>query len=88
MVIKPLQGMLLIEDVEVESVTQSGLILTADSKSKPVIGRVVASGCEEEAEPIHAGDVVVYSKYTGNDVRADGKDYVIIRYKDVLAKVE
>lgn len=90
MTIKPLGNRILIKNAEVEETTATGIILTSESKQKPQIAEVIAVGDGEETEPmtIAVGQKIIYPRYSGTDVKLDGKDYIIIRQSDVLAIVE
>lgn len=90
MAIKPLGNRILIKNAEVEETTATGIILTSESKQKPQIAEVVAVGNGEENEPmsIEVGQKIIYPRYSGTDVKMEGKDYIIIRQSDVLAIVD
>ncbi len=84
----PLNENVLLEitDEFAESKTSSGIIIPDTAKEKPSLARVVALGNIEEPA-IAPGDVVLYKKYSGNKVELDGKEFLIIPYADILAKV-
>jgi chaperonin GroES len=95
MKIEPLDDRIVVEQMEAEEVTKGGIVLPDTAKEKPQQGRVVAVGpgrildTGERAKPaVKPGDVVVYAKYGGTEVDVDGKEYMILRESDVLAKVE
>lgn len=89
----PLGKRLVIELVEVEEKTASGIVLPSQAKEQPQIARVVeVSKKIEDSEKLSAcvrvGDKIIYSKYAGTEVKLDGKDYIVIKLDDVLAIVE
>jgi len=79
----------LVEPEEVtESQTKSGIILPDTAKEKPRRGKVVEVGTDEElAEKINVGDMVVYAKFTGDEVEFEGKKYLIISRGEILAVI-
>ena len=88
--IKPLYDRLLLEPIQEESMTLSGIILP-ESKDKPTIAHVVAVGDLEDNESgnqIKVGDHVIYKKYSATELKHNGQDYLIIERKDILALVE
>ncbi len=93
--LKPLGDRIVIEQVETEEKTASGIVLPDTAKEKPQEGRVIAVGSgrilesgERVALEVKAGDKVIFSKYAGTEVKLDGKEYLILRENDVLAIVE
>lgn len=92
--IKPLADRVLIEMVEAEETTKSGIILTSGSQEKPQIAKVVAVGpgkVEDGKEVkmyIKEGDKVIINKYSGTEVKYEGKEYTIVKQEDILAIVE
>lgn len=92
--LKPLGDRVVIELVESEEKTSSGIVLPDTAKEKPQEGRVVAVGTgrvldngEKVALEVKEGDRIIFSKYAGTEVKYDGKEYLIIRENDVLAIV-
>jgi len=83
---KPLKDRVLIEPMEAEEKTSSGIIIPDSAKEKPQKGKVVAVGDGKKDEPmtLKEGDTVVYGKYAGTEVTIDGKDYLIMREDDIL----
>ena len=75
--IKPLEDRIVVQANEAETTTASGLVIPDTAKEKPQEGTVVA-----------VGDVVLYSKYGGTEVKYSGEDYLILSARDVLAVVE
>ena len=87
--IKPLADRVLIEPVEAETRTASGIIIPDNAKEKPQKGKVVAVGNGTKDEPltVKVGDTVLYGKYAGTELKLEGKDYLIMRESDILAIV-
>ena len=95
MKIRPLNDRLLVQRLEEEEKTAGGIIIPDSAKEKPAEGKVVAVGPgktndagERVALQIKEGDVILFSKYGGTDVKLDGEDYLIMREDDVLGIVE
>jgi chaperonin GroES len=92
--LKPLGDRIIIELVETEEKTASGIVLPDTAKEKPQEGRVVAAGTgrvlengERVALEVAAGDTIIFSKYAGTEVKYEGKEYLILRENDILAIV-
>lgn len=85
--IKPLADRVLIEPVEAETKTASGIIIPDNAKEKPQKGNVVAvgKGTKDESMTVKVGDTVLYGKYAGTELKLEGKDYLIMREADILA---
>ena len=89
---KPLQDRVLIERLEQEKQTAGGIIIPDTAKEKPSEGVVVAVGegarCSKTGElcdmTLKVGDKVLFGKWSGNEVKIDGKDYVIMKESDVM----
>ncbi len=95
MKIRPLNDRLLVQRLEEEEKTAGGIIIPDSAKEKPAEGKVVAVGpgktndAGERVElQVKEGDVILFSKYGGTDVKLDGEDYLIMREDDVLGIVE
>lgn len=93
--IRPLDDRVVIEPIEAEERTQGGIVLPDSAKEKPVKGKVIATGEGKMLENgkraellVKKGDKVLYGKYAGTEVTVDGKEYLIMRESDILAKVE
>lgn len=93
--LKPLGDRLVIEVIEVEEKTASGLILTGSAKGKPNQGNVIAVGNgmflpsgERVALDVTVGDRIIFEEYAGKEVKYNEKEYLILRESDVLAIVE
>jgi chaperonin GroES len=87
--IKPLADRVLVEPVEAESKTASGIFIPDTAKEKPVKGKVIAVGAGKKDEPttVKVGDQVLYGKYSGTEIQIDGKDYLIMKEADIFAIV-
>jgi len=91
--IKPLGDRVLIEVLEEEIQKKGTLFIPDTAKEKPQQGKIVAvgSGKYEDGKlvplEVKAGDIVLYGKYAGTEVKQDGKEYLIVRENDVLAIV-
>jgi chaperonin GroES len=96
MKLKPLGDRVVVQPVEEEETTASGIVLPDTAKEKPQKGKVLAVGDgkwdEDGAKRIPLdvakGDEVLYSKYGGTEITVDGEDLLVLRESDVLAKVE
>jgi chaperonin GroES len=94
MKLKPLGDRLLVQPVEEEETTKSGIVLPDTAKEKPQKGKVLAVGDGKLEDgkriplDVTEGDEVLYSKYGGTDITVDGEDLLVLRESDVLAKVE
>jgi chaperonin GroES len=92
--LKPLGDRLIVEALEEEETTSSGIVLPDTAKEKPQRGRVLAVGPgprDEDGEyikmDVEEGDVIIYSKYGGTEIKLGTDEYLILRESDVLAKV-
>ncbi len=85
--IKPLADRVVIEPAPAETKTASGIIIPDSAKEKPQEGIVVAVGNGKKDEPmtVAIGDKVLYGKYSGTELKLEGKDYLIMREADILA---
>ena len=85
--ITPLADRVLIEPMEAETKTASGLIIPDSAKEKPQMGIVLAVGAGKKDEPmtVKAGDKVLYGKYSGSEFTLDGKKYLIMHESDIYA---
>ncbi|RDU67690.1 co-chaperone GroES [Helicobacter didelphidarum] len=85
MAFKPLGKRVLIERVEEEKKTHSGIIIPDNATEKPSIGIVKEIGKEVEKDgEIKKNDKVLFGKYKGNEVKIDGKDFVVLDSEDIL----
>ena len=87
--IKPLADRLLVKPLEAETKTASGIIIPDTAKEKPQKGSIVAvgPGTKENPVTVKVGDSVLYGKYSGTELKLNGKDYLIMRESDILAIV-
>ncbi|MGM0838973.1 MAG: co-chaperone GroES [Bacillota bacterium] len=92
--LKPIGDRLVIELVQSEEKTASGIVLPDSAKEKPQEGKVVAVGTgrvldsgERVALEVSEGDSIIFSKYAGTEVKFEGKEYLILKETDVLAVV-
>lgn len=87
--IKPLADRVLVEPLEAETKTASGIIIPDTAKEKPQKGNVVAVGAGTKENPItvRVGQTVLYGKYSGTELKLEGNDYLIMRESDILAIV-
>ena len=87
--IKPLADRVLVEPLEAETKTASGIIIPDTAKEKPQKGSIVAvgPGTKENPVTVKVGDSVLYGKYSGTELKLEDKDYLIMRESDILAIV-
>ena len=93
--IKPLEDRIVIQQLEAETTTASGLVLPDTAKEKPQEGKVLAVGpgrVDDQGNrvpvDVKVGDVVIYSKYGGTEIKYRADEYIILSSRDVLAVVE
>ncbi|RKS69310.1 chaperonin GroES [Motilibacter peucedani] len=94
--IKPLEDRILVQALEAEQTTASGLVIPDTAKEKPQEGTVLAVGPGRFDEAgtnrlpldVKVGDVVLYSKYGGTEVKYNGEEYLVLNARDVLAVIE
>lgn len=90
----PLADRVVLKQSTPEEKTKSGIILTSQSQEKPQQAEVVAVGPgglvdgKEVTMNVKPGDMVIYSKYAGNEVKLDDEEYIIVKQSDILAIVE
>jgi len=94
-VLKPLEDRIVVEPLEAEQVTASGLVIPDTAKEKPQEGKVLAVGPGRFDDKgsrvpvdVKVGDVVLYSKYGGTEVKYSGQEYLVLSARDVLAVIE
>jgi len=89
MKIKPLDDRVLVEVLEEEETSAGGIIIPDTAKERPRVGKVLAVGTDEELqEIIKEGNQVLFAKYSGDEVKVDGSEMLIISRGDILATVE
>ena len=93
--IKPLEDRIVVQTLEAEQTTASGLVIPDTAQEKPQEGSVVAVGpgrVDDKGErvpvDVKVGDVVLYSKYGGTEVKYNNEEYLVLSSRDVLAVVE
>ena len=96
MKLKPLGDRVIVQAIEEDETTASGIVLPDTAKEKPQKGKVIAVGdgrYDDEGEKripldVSEGDEVLYSKYGGTEISVEGEDLLVLRESDVLAKVQ
>lgn len=94
MTLVPLGDRVVLKQVEAEETTKSGIVLPGQAQEKPQQAEVVAVGPggviegKEVKMEVAVGDKVIYSKYSGTEVKMDGTEYIIVRQSDILAIVK
>lgn len=95
MKLKPLHDRVLLKRLEEEEVTKGGIIIPDSAKEKPIKGTVVAVGPGKSNEQgavtpltVKEGDVVLYSKYAGTEIKIDSDEHLVLREDDILAIIE
>jgi len=93
--LKPLGNRVLLEVVEQEEKTTSGIVLPDSAKEKPQTAEVIAVGEGKTLDSgelakitVNVGDTVVFEKYSGSEVKYDGKEYLVVKDTDLIAVVE
>ncbi len=92
---RPLHDRILVERVESEEVTKGGIILPDTAKEKPQQGKVIAVGNGKKTDDgklipleIKVGDMILFGKYSGSEIKIEGNEYLIMKEDDVLGVVE
>ena len=94
MSIKPLLDRVVLQVEEAEEKTKSGIILSSAAQEKPQFARVVAVGPggvvdgKEVKMEVKVGDQVIYSKYSGTEVKLDDEEYIIVKQSDILSIIQ
>ena len=93
--VRPLQDRILVRRVPEEEKTKGGIIIPDSAKEKPAEGEVVAVGSGKTDDKgklrplaVKKGDRVLFGKYSGNDIKIDGVDHLIMREDDILGVIE
>jgi chaperonin GroES len=93
--LKPLGDRLIVEPIQQEEMTASGIVLPETAKEKPMQGKVLAAGPGARKEDgsriamdVSEGDTVLYAKYAGTEVKIGNDKYLILKETDILAIVE
>jgi chaperonin GroES len=92
--LKPLGNRLVVEPLEQDEVTAGGIVIPETAKEKPQKGKVLSSGPGDRDEDgkripmdVSVGDTVLFAKYSGTEIKMDGKKLLILRESDILAIV-
>lgn len=95
MKIMPLADRIVVKPIEEEEVSSSGIVIPDTAKEKPQQGEVLAVGSGKTLESgekvpleVSEGDIIIYSKYAGTEVKLKGEEVLILNERDILAKVE
>ena len=95
MKLKPLHDRVLVEPLGAEEKTKGGIIIPDTAKEKPMEGKVVAVGGGAKTDDgkvmkmdVKKGDRVLYGKWSGTEVKIDGKDYLIMKESDIMGIIE
>lgn len=93
--LKPLMGYCLVEPSEASTTTSSGIYLPESSQEKPAQGRVLAVGDDLHlpggqviSAPVKVGQVVVYKKWGGDEIKLNGKEYKLVSFNDLMGVIE
>lgn len=93
--LKPLGGRVIVEPIEQEETTAGGILLPETAKEKPQEGKVLAVGPGDRNDKgeripldVKVGERVIFAKYSGTEVKVEGKKLLILRESDILATVE
>lgn len=86
----PLGDRVVLKQLKAEATTKSGIVLPGQEKEKPQQAEVVAvgPGTEEVKMEVKKGDMVIYAKYAGTEVKLDGDEFVVVKQNDILAIVK
>lgn len=91
--LQPLGDRVVIKSIEREEVTKTGIVLPDTAKEKPQEGEIIAVGPgklsddgKRIAMDVKAGDIVIYAKYAGTEIKLDDEELIILREADILAK--
>ena len=90
MKLTPLGDRVVLKQLEAETTTKSGIVLTTATQEKPQEAEVVAvgPGTEDVKMEVSVGQKVIYSKYAGTDVKLEDEEFIIVKQNDILAVVE
>lgn len=93
--LRPLQDRILVQRVEEETKTKGGIIIPDTAKEKPAEGKIVAVGNGKVGDDgsrialeVKVGDVVLFGKYSGTEVKIEGEEFLIMREDDILGVIE
>ena len=92
--IKPLADYILVEPLQRETTTPSGIVIPDSVKEKPQEGKVIAVGSGKRTDDgkiiemsVKTGDIVMYKKWGGTEIKIEGKDHLLVKEEDVIALV-
>ena len=95
MKLRPLNDKIIVKPLKAEEVTKSGLIIPDSAKEKPQQGKVIAAGSGKSKDDgkrvpldVKAGDLILFGKYSGQEIKLDGDEYLIMREDEVLAVID
>ena len=95
MALRPLHDRILVERLEEEEQKVGGIIIPDSAKEKPQQGKVIAAGTgkirddgSRQPPDVKAGDLILFGKYSGQEIKLDGEDYLIMREDEVLGVIE
>ena len=87
----PLEDRVVVKLLEQEETTVSGIVLPDTAKEKPTKGKVIAAGAGRHDDngklipmPVTEGDIVVFAKYAGTELKLDGEEYLVLRASDLI----
>ena len=93
--IRPLYDRIVVKRIEEQESTRIGIVIPDSAKEKPQQGEVMAIGKGKRLDDgkmvdldVHVGDRILFGKYTGNDIKLDGTEYIIMREDDVLGVLD
>ena len=92
---RPLHDRVLVRRIEADEKTAGGIIIPDTAKEKPQQGKVVAAGTGKvkddgtrQRPDVKAGDLILFGKYSGQEIKLDGEDYIIMREDEILGVIE
>ena len=95
MKLRPIGDRILVKRIESETTSAGGIIIPESAKEKPQEAEVIAVGDgklldngERIAPPVHAGDHILFAKYSGDEIKLEGEDHLIVRSDEILALIE
>jgi chaperonin GroES len=93
--VRPLNDRVLVKRLEEETKTAGGLFIPDSAKEKPTRGKIIAAGNGKSNDDgvrkpldVKAGDLILFGKYAGTEIKIDGEDLIIMREDDILAVIE
>jgi chaperonin GroES len=93
--IRPLNDRILLKRIEAEQKTAGGILIPDNAKEKPLEGRVIAVGNgkildngTQQSPAVKAGDKVLFGKWSGNEIKIDGEEFLLVKEEEILAVIE